>query len=167
MSDEDKSDEDKSGQDKNSQLKDRQDKVILDAKLRNFYFASILSLMFAVLGFTYNAWRLEQSEENNNIRSASFQILVELAELEQIIYLAHYDKDLKEGSPRKGWIEVGLINDLSMLVGDSVYTNATELTSSWSARWQLMADDRVAVDQLVTDIDAVRYAVKEKLKTLM
>ncbi len=147
--------------------KDSQDKVILDAKLRNFYFASILSLFFAVLGFTYNAWRLEQSEENNNIRSASFQILIELAELEQIIYLAHYDQDLKEGSPRKGWIEVGLINDLSVLVGDSVYTNATELTSSWSARWQLINDDRVAVDQLVTDIEAVRHAVKEKLKTLM
>ena len=160
-------DEDMGSQDKDSQLKDRQDKKILDAKLRNFNFASILSLLFAVLGFTYNAWRLEQSEENNNIRSASFQILVELAELEQIIYLAHYDKDLKEGSPRKCWIEVGLINDLSMLVGDSVYTSATELKSSWSARWQLMNDDRVAVDQLVTDIEAVRYAVKEKLKTLM
>lgn len=31
------------------------------------------------------------TEENSNIRTASFQVLIELAEREQIVYAAHYD----------------------------------------------------------------------------
>lgn len=38
-------------------------------------FTAVVSLVFAVSGFSYNAWRLEQSEENNIVRDASFHVL--------------------------------------------------------------------------------------------
>jgi len=58
-------------------------------KLKIFYITSIFSMVFAVLGFSYNAWRMELSEENNNLRTASFEVLLQLPGLEQIIYAIH------------------------------------------------------------------------------
>ena len=58
-------------------------------KLKAYYLTAILSLVFAVIGFSYNAWRLEATEDNSNIRTASFEVLGELAELEHVIYAAY------------------------------------------------------------------------------
>jgi len=91
----------------------------LEDKLKVYYVTAIFSVVFAVVGFSYNAWRLEVTEDNSNIRAASFEVLTVLAELEQIIYAAHYDKDTKEGSPRKGWVKIGLIVDLDSLISKS------------------------------------------------
>ena len=67
----------------------------------------VLSVLFTLVGFSYNVWRMEVSEKNNNIRTASFEILINLSSLEQLVYAAYYDDDLKEGNPRKGWVTVG------------------------------------------------------------
>ena len=40
----------------------------LETKLRIYYITATFSLLFAVVGFSYNAWRMEVSEKNNNIR---------------------------------------------------------------------------------------------------
>lgn len=39
------------------------------------------------------------SEQNNTIRTESFEMLVELSSQKQLVYIAHYDGDLDEGSP--------------------------------------------------------------------
>ena len=46
----------------------------IDSRLRNFYFVSALSLVFTVFGFSYNAFRLEESELEDNVRNAACQI---------------------------------------------------------------------------------------------
>ena len=138
----------------------------MDPRLRNFYFVSIFSLFFAIVGFSYNAWRLEESEKNDNVRNAAFQILVELAEFEQILYLAYYDQNEIDGNPRKGWVKVGLVNDLGMLVDDATYKHAEALKALWSDTWQEISTDRDVVNRLVDEIDQVRDAVKAKIKTL-
>ena len=51
----------------------------LENKLKAYYATAILGVVFAVIGFTYNAWRLEVSEDNTNIRTAAFAVLNELA----------------------------------------------------------------------------------------
>ena len=88
-------------------------------------------MVFAVLGFSYNTWRMELSEDNNNIRTASFEVLLQLSEFEQILYAAHYDKDNKAGSPRKAWVKVGLITDLSGLIGEQVKSESVKLNKLW------------------------------------
>ena len=134
--------------------------------IRIYYATAWLSLILALAGFSYNAWRLERSEENSNLRSAAFQLLSELSELKQIMYASHYDHNQVEGSPRRGWVKVGLIDDLGMLMGEDVALASAELKAQWSADWDQVATDRASVQSLVERLDAVRTAVKARLAHL-
>jgi hypothetical protein len=138
----------------------------LKRRLRVYYLTAIFGVIFAVLGFSYNAWRLEVSEDNSNIRTASFEVLVLLAELEQLIYAAHYDQDFDEGNPRKGWVKVGLIVDLSTLIGSAAKEESRELKTAWGQNWQSMPNNRSATDFLIQEIDSVRSEIKLTLKQL-
>lgn len=57
-------------------------------RLKIYQLTSIITILFTLVGFTYNVHRLEQTEQNTNIRTSSFEILKELANLEQIVYAA-------------------------------------------------------------------------------
>ena len=111
-------------------------------KLHLYQITVIFSVLFALLGFSYNVWRMEVSEENNNIRTACFEMLLELSALEQLVYIAHYDKNIDEGNPRKGWVKVGLIADLSVLTTESVEKQSVTLKKVWSAHWSTMKDSK-------------------------
>lgn len=138
----------------------------LKHKLKLFYITSILSMVVAVIGFSYNAWRMELTEDNNNIRTASFEVLTQLSEMEQVIYAAHYDKNMQDGSPRKAWVKVGLIVDLSGLISQQVEMDANELKVLWSENWQLIRDNEATSQKLVAQIDKVRNSIKRDLKNL-
>ena len=86
--------------------------------------------------------------------------------MEQLIYTAHYDRDVKEGSPRKGWVKVGLIADLSVLTTDSVERQTTILKEAWSTNWSTMLTNKDSVDQIVSAIDSVRSEIKLVLSSL-
>ena len=135
-------------------------------KLHLYQLTVIFSVLFALVGFSYNVWRMEVSEQNNNIRTACFEILLALSELEQLVYVAHYDGDSQEGNPRKGWVKIGLITDLSVLTHQSAETQAARLKQVWSANWRTMANDKSSVDKIVEAIDAVRIDLKQVLRTL-
>jgi hypothetical protein len=141
-------------------------KSSLENKLRIYYVTAIFSLLFAVIGFSYNAWRMEVSEDNNNIRTAAFESLTELAQLQQLIYAAHFDHDAKAGNPRNGWVRVELIVELSMLIDTEVHKQALILKQSWSDNWEQMASNRRSVDELIDKIDLVRTRIRTTLKTL-
>lgn len=136
------------------------------SKLHLYQVTVIFSVLFALLGFTYNVWRMEVTEENSNIRTASFKVLLTLSSLEQLVYSAHYDGDEQEGNPRKGWVKVGLIEDLSMLTTDSVQAQAAALKTVWTDNWATMMDDRHSADQIVSAIDSTRTELKRVLTSL-
>ncbi|RDH85679.1 MAG: hypothetical protein DIZ80_01765 [endosymbiont of Galathealinum brachiosum] len=138
----------------------------LEHKLKLFYITSIFSMLFAVLGFSYNAWRMELTEDNNNIRTASFEVLTQLSEMEQVIYAAHYDKNMVDGSPRKAWVKVGLIVDLSSLISPHVERDSNDLKTLWSESWQMVKDDETATQNLVMQIDKIRDSIKLALGDL-
>jgi len=135
-------------------------------KLHLYQLTVIFSILFSLLGFSYNVWRMEVTEENSNIRAACFEILLTLSSLEQLVYAAHYDGDVKEGSPRKGWVKVGLVADLSVLTSDSVKKKAVALKEVWSEHWQTMTENRDSVDQIVSAIDSTRTEIKQTLNSL-
>ena len=135
-------------------------------KLYLYQISVVFSVIFALAGFTYNVWRMEVTEENSTIRTACFEILVNLSSLEQLVYTAHYDHDLKEGSPRKGWVMVGLISDLSALTDSAVQNKSAALKKAWSANWETMASSSESVDTIVTAIDAARAEIKHLLNSL-
>lgn len=133
---------------------------------RLYALAVLFSVLFALAGFSYNVWRMEVSEHNNNIRTASFEMLRELAGLEQLVYSAHYDQEPVAGNPRVGWVKVGLITELSALTSPAVTASAVQLRTRWSAGWEQVPTDRHTVDQLVMAIDGVREAIQQTLGDL-
>ena len=138
----------------------------LESRLKMYYLTAIFSVIFAAVGFGYNAWRRKVSEDNNTVRQSSFELLSLLAQTEQLVYAAHYDQNEQEGDPRKGWVKIGLIVDLSFLVNDKVEQRALALREVWRSNWSDMADDRAAVDALVEEIEAVRSEIKLTVKQL-
>ena len=138
----------------------------LKDKLRYYYFTAIFSVAFALIGFSYNAWRMEVSEDNNNIRTAAFEVLLVLAEFEQIIYAAHYDQDEQNGSPRLGWVKVGLAHDMSMLIDPQVESQVARLKEIWTESWSSIHHDREATDKVVKAIGDTREKIKAVLHAL-
>lgn len=135
-------------------------------KLFLYQVTTIFGIAFAFVGFSYNVWRMEVTEENNNTRTACFEILTELAALEQVLYASHYDHDRNQGSPRIGWVKVGLIRDLSTLTAASVATQADELHRIWSANWHAVMQDENALAEVIAAIDTVRDEIKNLLQAL-
>lgn len=134
-------------------------------QLRNNQLA-IISLLVAFMALGYNSWRNELSEQNRNIRRAGFEMLVHVAELQRITYLAHYDKDLVEGNPRKGWSEVLLLKDLAHLMPDSAYMGTTELADVWGQNWQGLGKQDESVALIDTALDGLRADILEALAEL-
>lgn len=131
-----------------------------------FQLTAVFSMLFALVGFSYNVWRMEITEYNSNVRSASFELLLQLSELESIVYAAHYDQDVILGSPRKGWVKVNLIADLSMITEPELSVAAEELKLSWQSNWQQLADDEASAQAVVIKIDETRAQVRILLKQL-
>ncbi|MEM9257433.1 MAG: hypothetical protein AAGA91_18485 [Pseudomonadota bacterium] len=138
----------------------------LTSRMQWYQATALFSVMFALVGFSYNVWRTEVSEANSNMRDASFEILLQLAELEQLVYAAHYDDDLEAGNPRVGWVKVGLIRDLSVACTEPVQEQARGLHSIWGMSWEKLPTDRAAADAVVAAIDATRVSVSDVLRQL-
>ncbi|MGB0894683.1 MAG: hypothetical protein ACPGUD_09775 [Parashewanella sp.] len=130
-----------------------------------FYFI-IFSIFLSVVGFSYNVWRLEATEMNSTVRTASFEMLKELAQLEQLTYTLHYDQNEQEASPRKGWVKVGLIQDLSPLASSEVSHKAKMLKQTWANNWQEIKTSRAATDNVVTAIENTREQIDLTLNDL-
>ena len=79
---------------------------------------ALISLVVALSTLLYTTWRNEETEDNWNTRVAGFEMLTTLGELQRIVYLNHYDGDLDEGNPRKGWVRVMVLRDLGGRVGE-------------------------------------------------
>ncbi|NRD73300.1 hypothetical protein HQQ94_08595 [Shewanella sp. VB17] len=131
-----------------------------------FQITAVFSMLFALVGFSYNVWRMEITEYNNNMRSASFELLLQLSELEGIIYAAHYDQDVIEGNPRKGWVKVNLIADLSIITEPEVSLSAKKLKFEWQKNWQTLSKSEASAINLVTAIDSARDEVRRLLSKL-
>jgi len=138
----------------------------IQEKIITYQAIVMISFIFGLLGFAYNNWRYEHNEYNNNIRIASFQMIQELASLEQNIYANHYDKDMHKGNPRDGWVKVGLIHDLALFISLSTQEASKVLKVTWSKNWNKIINDRNATDSVVEKIEEVREATRVMLREL-
>ena len=123
-------------------------------------------MLFALIGFSYNVWRMEVTEYNSTMRSASFELLLQLSELEGVIYAAYYDKDKLAGNPRKGWIKVNLIADLSMITEAELQNATRALKQDWQLHWDSIDDDEASVSKVIKRIDDTREEVRRLLLKL-
>jgi hypothetical protein len=127
---------------------------------------AIISLVVATTALSYNTWRNEESEYNRTIRSSGFEVLIHLGKLQQISYLAHYDKDNIEGNPRRGWIEVLLINDLASLLPKPVPQQTDRLLEVWGDNWRELGNEKASIEVIDEQMDQVRQGVLAALHSL-
>jgi len=138
----------------------------IQEKIVTYQIIVMMSFIFGILGFIYNNWRYEHNEYNNNVRIASFQMIQELASLEQNIYANHYDKDTNKGNPRDGWVQIGLINDLALFISPECAIASNNLKNVWHNHWREIYNDRNVTDLLVNEIENVRETTRDVLKEL-
>jgi hypothetical protein len=135
-------------------------------QLRNNLVA-LISLVVALGGLGYNTWRNERTEHNRNVRTATFELLTKLAELERVVYLAQYDHDTAGGNPRTGWSYVLVIHDLAAVVPAPVPAKAAQLQKVWGESWEgLGTEDEVSVNRIDDAIASLREASLAMLKAL-
>ncbi|MGB1139865.1 MAG: hypothetical protein ACPG1A_03130, partial [Halioglobus sp.] len=94
---------------------------------------ALTSLALVIIGLAYNTWRNEQTEFNDNIRAAGFEILVKLGEFERVVFHAHYDKDEELGNPRAGWAYVLTIRDMGQLSLEGTRRETENLVDVWQS----------------------------------
>ena len=135
-------------------------------RLKLYCATSILGLLIAAIGFAYNTWRLELSEHNSTVRTAAFEVIIAVAELEQNIFAAVYDDDPIAGSPRIGWVKVGLIEQLSVLIDPNVEKAAIELKQVWANHWDTLARDEASLAAIEQQLAILQSELKHVLKSL-
>jgi hypothetical protein len=128
---------------------------------------ALISLAVALGSLSYNTWRNERTEHNRNVRTATFELLTRLADLERVVFLAQYDHDASGGNPRTGWTYVLVIRDLSALAPQPVPAKAAQLQRVWSDNWESLGkEDETSVNRIDDAIGALREATLASLKSL-
>ena len=127
---------------------------------------AIISLLVALTALGYNTWRNELTEHNRNIRNAGFEMMVHIADLQQITYLNHYDADLDAGNPRKGWSEVLILKDLAQLMPPRVQQSTEQLALAWEQNWNRLGTAPEAVKAIDDGIDQLRDVIRSELAEL-
>ena len=127
---------------------------------------ALISLATAIAAFSYAYMRDERSEVNRTVRTASFQLLMEVEQLRLIVDFAHYEGDKDKGDPILGWPHVLMIRDLSKLVNPDTATAADKLYDTWSRDWDSMAKKQESVDEITTAIEEVRGQDLKVLRSL-
>src|SRR5437764_8487959 len=76
---------------------------------------ALISLVVALGSLGYNTWRNERTEHKRNVRAEAFELLMRLADLKRVVFLAQYERDQAGGNARTGWTYVLETQDLSKL----------------------------------------------------
>lgn len=127
---------------------------------------SLFTLAVAISALLYTSWRYEETEYNWNVRVAGFEMLVTLGELQRVVYLNHYDRDLEAGNPRHGWVQVMVLRDLGAIMPEPLPAKAEGLLAVWNEHWAGLGRQDTAVAAIDDAIDETRNVVLEVLRAL-
>ena len=123
-----------------------------------------MMLVIATMTLLYSGYRAELNQENQTARSAGFELLKALNELQMIVD-AHRYTPKTAPSYLKGWTQILLIDDMSDFIAPSVETQADILHNSWQKNFeQLQTDD--ANIALTSAIKTTRSSLKEAIQNL-
>lgn len=127
---------------------------------------ALISLLVALSALFYNTWRNESTERNRNIRTAEFEMLKYLGEVQQIIDYAHFRKDQQRGDLTAGLGRVLLIHDLSTLAPKPVEESADKLLAAWRIHGDAMSTNLEAASVLSEEVLDTRRTVLASLRSL-
>jgi hypothetical protein len=129
-------------------------------------FVAIISLIIALIALCYTTWREEVTEKNRNIRTAGFEVLKNLGELQIVVNHIYYQHDNMLANPYLGWGYISLISDLSNFLPPPVPDTVKKLVEAWSVNWKKIKTDEEAVTQISQEIDDSREAVVDTIRKL-
>ena len=102
---------------------------------------ALISLAVAVGALGYNTWRNETTEEQRNIRHASFRVLENLGELQEVVDMRHYYLPFETASGQEGQLRIqgfgslGMIRDLMMLMPEPAPSAGEALYQDWQRQF--------------------------------
>ena len=118
---------------------------------------ALISLAVAIISLSYNTWRNEASEENRTQRLVSIEILLKLADLQQIVWHNHYDGDTEDrGNLRAGWTIVITIRDIATILDSPMPESAEKLYQLWNENYQELPNSTAAKDNIIMAIEKCR-----------
>ena len=123
-------------------------------------------LNLAVTSLSYNTWRNERNEVNNNMRTAAFELLATLSGLKALVYLGHYDHDTERGDPRIGWAYVVTLNHLGELLPEPMPEKTRHLKQAWGDSWEGIGSLQPDVDRIDAAIDELRGSTLQLVRTI-
>jgi hypothetical protein len=125
------------------------------------------SVAIAVSSLSYNTWRNEKTEHNRNQRQASFEVLIKLGELQELVFYGHYDQDLKlRGNPRSGWALVLTIRDLSQVLEHPLPESSELLVDVWDRHWNDLGKAQASADAILNAIEKQRNEALKLIRNL-
>ena len=127
---------------------------------------ALISLATALTGLSYNSWRNQQNEINDNMRNAAFVVLSDLGELQTIVNYAHFEADNARGNPIDGWKHVIMIRDLSRLLKPEAKKAGETLYIHWQTNWQNIDQDKKTEALISNQITSTRKAVLSTIDSL-
>lgn len=143
---------------------------------------ALISLFVAVSTLAYNTWRNETTEEQRNVRHASFRVLENLGGLQQVVdyryyYLPFEQRTEREGDLRiRGFGNVAMIHDLMMLMPPPAPEAGESLFRLWNQQFGALdqldedgrhSDSAVEAEKKLTEaIILARQAVLRVLREL-
>jgi len=140
---------------------------------------ALIGLSIAILTLAYNGWRQETTEDQRSQRSASFQVLGELSQLQELVLYRAYFSPIEEmenkqsrGRGRvKGYANLLLVRDLMNLLPAPAPAAGMALFKQWDTQVDALLQQDftarlVAEEALSAEIDTTRQAVLDVLKQL-
>ncbi|HMB37566.1 MAG TPA: hypothetical protein VKO85_00670 [Wenzhouxiangellaceae bacterium] len=148
---------------------------------------ALISLVLAITSLGYNTWRNETTEVQRNWRDASFQILTEIGELNQIILMRRYfsgEGDTQSTSsgadsaiPQpeswvRGWGNVTMVRDISTVMPEPLPEQGQQLFDRWQRHARALHDQsdpearEEAADTLLGSIEQMRITVVNLISEL-
>ena len=118
---------------------------------------ALISLFVASISLSYNTWRNEASEDNRTQRLVAIEILIKLAELQQVAWHHHFDGDFEDrGNLRTGWAIVLMIKDISTILDAPMPESANALWVVWNDHHKQLGTSREANDAIKNAIEKCR-----------
>jgi hypothetical protein len=129
-------------------------------------FIAIVSLVIAIIALVYSAWREETTEKHRNIRTAGFEVLMNLGELQIVVNHVYYKPDDTLANPYVGWGYLALASDLSNLLPSPVPEMVAKLVNVWGENWENIHSNEEAINKISNEIDNSRKEVLQVLRHL-